>query len=122
MSHSLPVFPWDTLVDAAATARAHPGGIVDLSVGTPVDPVAPLIQQALTAAAAEPGYPYTAGTPRLRASAVAALSRRYGVTGLAEHAVLPVIGIQGTDRLAAHAAGPRRQRHRGGPRTGLPHL
>ena len=92
MSHSLPVFPWDALVDAAATARAHPGGIVDLSVGTPVDPVAPLIQQALTAAAAEPGYPYTAGTPRLRASAVAALSRRYGVTGLAEHAVLPVIG------------------------------
>ena len=94
VSHSLPVFPWDTLVDAAATARAHPGGIVDLSVGTPVDPVAPLIQRALAAAAAEPGYPYTAGTPQLRASAVAALSRRYGVTGLAEHAVLPVIGTK----------------------------
>ena len=94
MSHTLPVFPWDTLVDAAATARSHPGGIVDLSVGTPVDPVAPLIQQALAAAAAEPGYPYTAGTPRLRASAVAALSRRYGVTGLGEHAVLPVIGTK----------------------------
>ena len=31
MSHTLPVFPWDTLVDAAATARSHPGGIVDLS-------------------------------------------------------------------------------------------
>ena len=94
VSASLPVFPWDTLVDAAATARAHPGGIVDLSVGTPVDPVAPVIQQALAAAAAEPGYPYTAGTPQLRASAVAALSRRYGVTGLAEHAVLPVIGTK----------------------------
>ena len=32
--------------------------------------------------------------PALRASAVAALERRYGVTGLAEHAVLPVIGTK----------------------------
>lgn len=94
MSQSLPVFPWDTLAEAAATARAHPDGIVDLSVGTPVDPVAPLIQQALAAAAAEPGYPYTAGTPRLRAAAVAALARRHGVTALAEQAVLPVIGTK----------------------------
>jgi succinyldiaminopimelate transaminase len=92
VSASLPVFPWDTLADAAALARAHPGGIVDLSVGTPVDPVAPLIREALAAAAGEPGYPTTAGTPQLRAAAVAALHRRYGVTGLSDHAVLPVIG------------------------------
>ena len=92
MSAALPVFPWDTLTEAAAVARAHPGGIVDLSVGTPVDPVAPVIQAALTAAAAVPGYPWTAGTPELRAAAVAALRRRYGITGLPEYAVLPVIG------------------------------
>ena len=92
MSASLPVFPWDTLADAAARARAHPDGIVDLSVGTPVDPVAPLIREALAAASAAPGYPATAGTPALRQSAVAALARRYGITGLPEHAVLPVIG------------------------------
>ena len=93
-SASLPVFPWDTLAEAAATARAHPDGIVDLSVGTPVDPVAPVIQEALAAAAAEPGYPATAGTARLRDAAVAAVERRYGVTGLAESAVLPVIGTK----------------------------
>ena len=92
MSAALPVFPWDTLTEAAAVARAHPGGIVDLSVGTPVDPVAPVIQEALSAAAAVPGYPWTAGTPELRAAAVAALRRRYGIIGLPEHAVLPVIG------------------------------
>ena len=92
MSATLPVFPWDTLTEAAAVARAHPGGIVDLSVGTPVDPVAPVIQEALSAAAAVPGYPWTAGTPELRGAAVAALQRRYGITGLAEQAVLPVIG------------------------------
>mgnify|MGYP003609376782 CR=1 FL=1 len=88
------MFPWDTLTEAAAIARAHPGGIVDLSVGTPVDPVAPVIRAALAEASGVPGYPWTAGTPELRASAVAALHRRYGVTGLAESAVLPVIGTK----------------------------
>ncbi|HXO79700.1 MAG TPA: succinyldiaminopimelate transaminase, partial [Mycobacterium sp.] len=47
MSATLPEFPWDTLADATALAKSHPGGIVDLSVGTPVDPVAPIIRHAL---------------------------------------------------------------------------
>lgn len=88
------MFPWDTLADATALAGSHPDGIVDLSVGTPVDPVAPLIREALAAASSAPGYPTTAGTPALRASAVAALHRRYGITGLAGGAVLPVIGTK----------------------------
>lgn len=88
------MFPWDTLADAAATARAHPGGIVDLSVGTPVDPVAPVIRAALADASAVPGYPTTAGTPELRSAAVAALRRRYDITGLDVDAVLPVIGTK----------------------------
>jgi succinyldiaminopimelate transaminase len=92
VSASLPEFPWDTLADAKARAGAHPDGIVDLSVGTPVDPVAPLIREALTAASSASGYPATAGTARLRESAVAALDRRFGITGLTEAAVLPVIG------------------------------
>ena len=94
VSAGLPVFPWDTLADATAQARSHPDGIVDLSVGTPVDPVAPLIREALAAASAAPGYPTTAGTPALRSSAVAALNRRYGVTNLDEDAVLPAIGTK----------------------------
>jgi len=88
------VFPWDTLADVTALARSHPDGIVDLSVGTPVDPVAPLIREALAAASSAPGYPTTAGTPALRASAATALNRRYGITGLADDAVLPVIGTK----------------------------
>ena len=94
MSASLPVFPWDTLADTSALARSHPDGIVDLSVGTPVDPVAPLIREALAAASAAPGYPATAGTAALREAAVAALGRRYRVAGLAPDAVLPVIGTK----------------------------
>lgn len=94
VSASLPVFPWDTLDEARALADSHPDGIVDLSVGTPVDPVAPLVRDALAAASASPGYPATAGTPQLRQSAVAALGRRYGITELTEAAVLPVIGTK----------------------------
>jgi len=90
----MPVFPWDTLDEARALAGAHPGGIVDLSVGAPVDPVAPLIREALATAGAASGYPTTAGTLRLRESAVKALGRRFGVTGLTEAAVLPVIGTK----------------------------
>jgi succinyldiaminopimelate transaminase len=90
----LPVFPWDTLADVTALARSHPDGLVDLSVGTPVDDVAPVIRQALAAASASPGYPTTAGTPALRESAVKALQRRYGVSDLPEAAVLPVIGTK----------------------------
>lgn len=92
VSASLPEFPWDTLADAKALAGSHPDGIVDLSVGTPVDPVAPVISDALAAAGSSSGYPATAGTPQLREAAVAALARRFGVTGLTEAAVLPVIG------------------------------
>lgn len=92
LAGSLPEFPWDTLAQAKALAGAHPDGIVDLSIGTPVDPVAPVIREALAAASSAPGYPATAGTPQLRESAVAALARRFGVTGLTEASVLPVIG------------------------------
>jgi succinyldiaminopimelate transaminase len=94
VSASLPEFPWDTLAEAKALAGSHPDGVVDLSIGTPVDPVAPVIQEALAAASFSPGYPATAGTPQLRESAVAALGRRFGITGLAEAAVLPVIGTK----------------------------
>ena len=90
--HVLPVFPWDTLTETRARASAHPDGLVDLTVGTPVDPVAPVIREALAADSAQPGYPTTAGTPHLRRAIVDALARRYGVTGLTPDAVLPAIG------------------------------
>ncbi len=51
VSDRLPSFPWDRLEPYKKTAAAHPDGIVDLSVGTPVDPVPDLIQKALVDAA-----------------------------------------------------------------------
>jgi succinyldiaminopimelate transaminase len=67
--------------------------MVDLSVGSPVDPVPPPVQAALTAAAGVPGYPATAGTPELREAAAGWLARRHGVL-VAADAILPVIGAK----------------------------
>lgn len=86
----LPDFPWDSLRPYAERARAHPDGIVDLSVGTPVDPTPEVVQEALRAASDSPGYPLTAGSPALRRAAEGWLRRRLGVT--AEVGVMPTVG------------------------------
>ncbi|MDR1808408.1 MAG: succinyldiaminopimelate transaminase [Propionibacteriaceae bacterium] len=91
---SLPDFPWDTIADAAARARSHPGGVCDLSVGTPVDPVPAVGQQALAAAADSPGYPQVWGTPELRQAIIAYLTNRWQAAPLTEAGVLPVIGTK----------------------------
>jgi succinyldiaminopimelate transaminase len=88
----LPDYPWDALAEPKAKAMAHPGGVVDLSIGTPVDPVPEWVRAGLASADDFPGYPATHGTPELRAAAVSALARRFGVTGIDEAAVLPTIG------------------------------
>jgi succinyldiaminopimelate transaminase len=92
VSRSLPDFPWDHLTSYAARARGHADGLVDLSVGTPVDPTPDVVQRALAEAADSPGYPLTIGRVDTRQAAVDWLARRFGVTGLALDAVLPVIG------------------------------
>jgi succinyldiaminopimelate transaminase len=92
VSSRLPDFPWDKLTSYAERARAHEGGIVDLSVGTPVDPTPEIAQQALKGAADSPGYPLTIGRAETRQACIDWLGRRFGVTGLGLDQVLPVIG------------------------------
>ncbi|MFT3661562.1 MAG: succinyldiaminopimelate transaminase [Gordonia sp. (in: high G+C Gram-positive bacteria)] len=94
VSATLPDFPWDTIAEAKARANAHPDGIVDLSVGTPVDPVDGVIREALAASSSFPGYPTTVGTPALREAACGALTRRFGIEGVDEGSILPVIGTK----------------------------
>ncbi|WP_372352725.1 bifunctional succinyldiaminopimelate transaminase/glutamate-prephenate aminotransferase [Streptomyces sp. KL116D] len=88
----LPTFPWDKLEPYKKTAAAHPDGIVDLSVGTPVDPVPELIQKALIDAADSPGYPTVWGTPELRDALVSWCERRLGARDFGHGNVLPVVG------------------------------
>ncbi|GGL31370.1 succinyldiaminopimelate transaminase [Phycicoccus endophyticus] len=97
----LPDFPWDSLAPARerASAFADPDiegpagrGIVDLSVGTPVDPTPEVVRAALTDAADAPGYPQTWGTPDLREAVAAWFATRRGVPDVDPDGVLPTIG------------------------------
>jgi succinyldiaminopimelate transaminase len=89
---ALPSFPWDSLSSFAVRARAHPGGIVDLSVGSPIDSTPAVIRDALTAASDAHAYPQTAGSPQLCAAIVGWFARRRGVSGLTPQEVMPTIG------------------------------
>jgi succinyldiaminopimelate transaminase len=85
-------YPWDSIAGIKAIAKAHPRGLVDLSMGTPVDPTPDVVRRALEAASDAPGYPMTAGTPALRQAVADWFARRRGVRGLDPAAVLPTIG------------------------------
>jgi succinyldiaminopimelate transaminase len=74
-----PPYPYDRLDRLVPAASAHPGGIVDLSIGTPCDPPAPAVLRALATSDSERGYPPSIGTPELRTAAQAWLQRRFGV-------------------------------------------
>lgn len=90
MAHKLPDFPWDALAPFGVIAKEHHAGIIDLSVGTPVDPTPDFIQSALRAAADSPSYPTTIGTPELRIAIAEWAKKNLGATG--DFAVLPLIG------------------------------
>ena len=85
-------YPWDTLGDIVGLARSHPQGLVDLSIGTPVDPTPDVVRQALSAASDAHGYPYTHGTAALRQAVVAWFARRRQVPALDPAGVLPTVG------------------------------
>ena len=71
-----PVYPYDRLDNALKAASRHPGGVVDLSIGTPTDPPPEVALAALAgldssgrpadATGAARGYPPSIGTPELR--------------------------------------------------------
>jgi succinyldiaminopimelate transaminase len=88
----LPDFPWDSLVPYRQRAADHPDGLVDLSVGTPIDPTPAIVRVALAGAADAPGYPATYGTAALREAVAGWLHRRFGIDGIDPDGVLPTIG------------------------------
>jgi len=93
LASRLPAFTWDRIAPLREKAGLHPDGAVDLSMGTPVDPVPGLIRDALAAASDAPGYPATWGTRRLRSAAAGWLERAHGVL-VSPDDVLPVVGTK----------------------------
>ena len=79
----LPAFTWDRIAPLGEKAGLHPDGAVDLSMGTPVDPVPAVIRDALAAASNAPGYPQTRGTAAVRTAAagwLVAHAQQYGIS------------------------------------------
>ncbi len=89
---ALPDFPWDLLSPFAERARSHPDGIVDLSIGSPVDQSPAVAREALIVAADSHAYPLTAGSVALREAIVEWFARRRGVPDLSIANVMPSIG------------------------------
>ena len=87
----LPEFPWDQLAPAKARATEHPGGICDLSVGTPVDDTPAFIREALADASNAHGYPTVIGTAEVR-DAILAWGARRGMVDVGHGGVIPTIG------------------------------
>ena len=75
-----PPYPYDRLDDLKAVAATLPGGLVDLSIGTPCDPPPKPELEALARSGSERGYPPSVGTAAYREAAAGWLQRRLGVT------------------------------------------
>lgn len=88
----LPQFPWDQLAGAGQIGRSHPLGLVDLSVGTPVDDVPAAVRAALADNSNASGYPTVHGTAELRLAYSQWLDRSHGVPDIDPMAVLPTLG------------------------------
>lgn len=88
----LPEYPWQLLAPYKATASAHAAGMVDLSIGAPVDPTPQVVQIALNSATDWPGYPNASGTDQLRSSIADWYDRRRNVKGLTKDHVAATVG------------------------------
>ena len=85
-------YPWDAVIPYREHAAQHPQGLVDLSIGSPVDPTPDIIRRALAEATDAHAYPQTVGTPAVREAIVDWYARRRGVSDLTVDNVLPTIG------------------------------
>ncbi len=89
-----PPYPHDRLGGLLEIAAAAPGGLVDASVGTPVDPTPAFVVEAARRALEDAtGYPASIGYPALREAAVGWIRRRFGVE-LAPDAVTACVGTK----------------------------
>lgn len=79
MGYEPPPYPYERLDELKAIAANHPGGIVDLSIGTPCDAPPPAVLEALAQSNTERGYPPSVGTVAYKEAAAGWLERRFGV-------------------------------------------
>jgi succinyldiaminopimelate transaminase len=91
---ALPPYPYDRVAALGKLAESLPGGVVDCSVGTPCDPPAPGVIEALASSGTERGYPASAGSPALIGAAAAWLERRFGLPAVPPASVAACVGTK----------------------------
>jgi len=74
-----PPYPYDRLDTLKPIASALPGGMVDMSIGTPCDPPPPAVVRALATSDTERGYPPSIGTAAFREAVCGWFDSRLGV-------------------------------------------
>jgi succinyldiaminopimelate transaminase len=74
-----PPYPYDRLDRFKPLAERHDGGLVDLSIGTPIDPPPDAVIAALGSSGAERGYPPSIGSLELRTALQRWIGRRFDV-------------------------------------------
>lgn len=74
-----PPYPYDRLDRLVDIASKLPGGAVELSIGTPMDPPPQHVVDALSSSGSERGYPSSPGSAELRGAATRWMQRRFGV-------------------------------------------
>src|SRR5438270_3708758 len=93
-----PVYPYARLDALKQRAAEAPGGLVDVSIGTPMDPVPDIVVAALgEAGPAGAGYPRAVGGPALREAAAGWMERTFGVAVDPVH----IVNCIGTKELVA---------------------
>lgn len=88
-----PPYPYDRLDSIIEIAQSWTGGMVDLSVGTPIDSPMGIVVDALSSSNLERGYPTSLGSKRLRESMARWLNRRFGIT-ISEGSIASCIGTK----------------------------
>ncbi len=110
VSFAPPPYPYERLDVLKKLAETHAGGMIDCSIGTPVDAPPDAVVATLAKAEGVRGYPTSQGSPELRHAASSWMNRRFGLD-LSPDGVAVCIGTKefvGTTAGYLHLRHPER--------------
>ncbi len=101
VTFSPPPYPYERLARVKEAAAHHDDGAIECSIGTPCDPPAPAVLEALARGDGARGYPPSAGTREYREAAGEWMRRRFSLESAPTHLAACV----GTKEFVASLAG-----------------